>query len=153
MYFAVIPLIVWGVLAAFSGGAGVGIGYVWGKHSPDKPQPVVNNDGTVAVFPDPADCVVSYYDAVMKCNYGQYQYCVLEPISIEKFKEKANKRLEEMDKHGNKPVKLPIRGRSNFKVNKGSRSANVCAVSPWTHKEEAYLVIEQGQSWKIAKEK
>ena len=131
------------VLVAFCGGVGC---------SPDE-TPQVKKDGIVLVFSDPADCVASYYDAVMKCNYGQYQYCVLVPMPIEEFQEKANKRLKEMSKHGIKPVKLPVRGRSNFKVNKGSRSANVCAVSPWTHKEEAYLVIEQGQSWKIAKEK
>ena len=131
------------VLVAFCGGVGC---------SADEPSQV-NKDGIAVVFSEPMNCVDHYYDAVMKCNYGQYQYCVLVPMPIEEFQEKANKRSKEMSKHGIKPVVRPVRGRSDFKENKGSRSVNVKAVSPWTNKEETYLVTAQGQSWKIVKEK
>ena len=78
---------------------------------------------------------------------------MLDPISIEEFRGKVNKRLEEMRKHGIKQIERPVKGRTKFKEIKGIKSAQVKAMSPWTNKEETYLVIEQGQSWRMVEEK
>ena len=154
MNFAAIPLIVWGIVAAFGGVGLLGGGYIlWTNRPIDAPPPVIK-DGIAQEFSEPMDCVDYYYDAVMKCNHEQYQFCVLDPLSPDEFRKKVNKRLEEMRKHGIKQIERPVKGRSEkFKEIKGFKSVQVKAMSPWTHKEETYIVIEQGQSWRMVKEK
>lgn len=157
MHFAVIPLVVWAILAAFGAGGAIGLGggYVLWKNRPDNvPLPVTNKNGIAMEFGDAMDCVDYYYKAIMKCNHDQYQFCVLDPIPIEEFRERVSKRLEEVRKQGVKQYERPVKGRSaKFKEVKGIKGVHVKAISPWTNKEETYLVVEQAQSWRIVKEK
>lgn len=147
--------IVLGIVVVICSLALFAVGYYLGwKGSSTYVPPPVTKDGIAQEFSEPMDCVNYYYDAVMKCNHEQYQFCVLDPLSPEEFRKKVNKRLEEMRKHGIKQIERPVKGRSaKFKESKGSKSAQVKAMSPWTHKEETYIVIEQGQSWRMVKEK
>lgn len=145
----------WGILSAFGAGVCAGGGYILWKDRQDRPpiEGTVIINGRAEKFGDPMDCVGYYYKAVMECNHEQYQVCVYEPLSRVDFEKKANNRLEEMRKHGIRRTEMPVKGRSaKIRERKGFESVEVKAISPWTNKEETYLVIKQGQSWKIHKE-
>ena len=113
------------------------------------PPPKLDKDGIAHDFEDAVYCVYYYYKSIMERNHTQYQFCVVEPIDAKAFQKKIDKRLEEMRKDGIKQSEKPVRTRSEIKDN----SATVYAISPWTNKEVKYIVIKQGKSWKIKKEK
>lgn len=144
----------WGILSAFGAGVCACGGYILLKDRPpiEGPGPVSIN-GRAEKFGEAVACVDYYYKAVMECNHERYQVCVYEPLSRVDFEKKANNRLEEMRKHGIRRTEMPVKGRSaKIRERKGFESVEVKAISPWTNKEETYLVIKQGQSWKIYKE-
>ena len=157
MHFAVIPLIVWLLIAAFGGGAVLGGGAVavvmWKDRDKveivDKP----DKDGVIQAPSDPMTCVDLYYKAVLSQNHKQYQHCVMEPLGLDGFHEKVKMRISEMEKNGLKRVEQPVRGRTNYKEIKGVKGAVVFSISPWTGKEEKYNVVSQGQGWKIVEER
>jgi len=154
MCLSVIPLVVWLLVALFSGGAiGVGGTVLYLKWSDHKIVPTVDVDGVVRIFPDPMNCVDYYYKAVLDVNHAQYQFCVYDPNKIETFEKKAKELVAEMGKKGLKRVSAPVKGRTDYKEINGTKGAEVVSISPWSGKEERYIVVSQGQSWKIVKEK
>lgn len=110
-------------------------------------------DGVIQRFEDPMTCVDTYYQAVVKCDHRQYQFCVLKPLAVSNFLAKAGECSLMMKKNGFKRYREPVRGRTDFKDVQGARGADVFAISPWTREEMRYSVISQGQSWKIVEEK
>lgn len=109
--------------------------------------------GIVQRFEDPMTCVDMYYRSVVKCDHRQYQFCVMSPLTVSNFLAKAGECAKEMKKNGFKRYMEPVRGRTDFKMIKGIKGADVFAISPWTREEVRYSVIAQGQSWKIIEEK
>ena len=154
MQFAVIPLIVWALIAAFGGGAlvGGGIVAVWPRDPNTIEKDPIDENGIVQNTKDPMRCVDLYYKAVIDGNYSQYQFCVLEPMPIDQFNTRVKSRLEAMQKSGLIRVETPVKGRTEFKKVMGKRGTAVFAISPWTNKEESFVVVEEGQGWRIAKE-
>ena len=155
MNLAVIPLVVWWIASVLlAGGAGVAGHKMYVDWEKGKgPAPVVI-DGVCMVFDEPMRCVDKYYESVTTAKYEQYQYCVMEPMDIDEFNSKAGKLCDEMNKKGRKPELQPVRGRHKDPVKDGNYEGMiVVAVSPWSGKEEKYVVVKHGSSWKIVKEK
>ena len=155
MQLAVIPLIVWALIAAFGGGMAVGGGAVvfWKDRDKQALKPdAADENGLVQNAGDPMRCVDLYYNAVLDGNHKQYQFCTLEPMAMDRFPKMVNEHKEKMLKSGLDRVAQPVRGRTEIKKVKGSRGAVVFAISPWTNKEEKFEVVEVGQGWRIVKE-
>lgn len=159
MNFAVIPVVVWWIVSALvAGGAAGAFGhkmYVSWEEGKG-PTPVVdpNDSNTVIVFEEPMRCVDAYYRSITTANYKQYQFCVMKPVAIKEFESKTGKLLAEMKEKGRYPDVQPVRKRDKDTVKKGSyEGVKVVAISPWSSKEENYVVVKQGSSWKIVEEK
>lgn len=110
-------------------------------------------EGAIQKFEDPLTCVDAYYRAVVRRDHHQYQFCVMEPLSGSNFVAKVSGIVGEREKDGFKPIREPVRGRTDYKDFNGVKGVDVFAISPWTGKEARYTVLTQGQSWKIAEEK
>lgn len=146
---AVIPLVVWAIgLLLAGGGLGAGGTYAVIKWNETRIAPA--REG---VFSDPMQCVHEYYMAVCSANHRQYQYCVLEPLDKQAFEKNAVARKEKREESGIDICQVPVRGRSHILEKGGHKYAYVYAVSPLTGKEETYLVVEHGKSWRIVEEK
>jgi hypothetical protein len=146
--FSAIPLVIWFVITALAG-AGVGVGVVkWDDLIKEK---VVKVDGKAAVFKESMNCVLYYYKAIRDKDYKQYSYCVMDPLSKEKFYAKINKYKDKWD-NGVLRDPQPVKDRSKEKEKDGYRYVKVRAISPWSGKEVGYDVISQGNTWKIVTE-
>lgn len=159
MNLAVIPLVVWIIIAAL-GGAGVGAGTVkiiehWPKEGPTAVQAGdKNGKGNVEVIKDPMVCVDLYYRAVLDRNHEQYQFCVIKPLPVGVFNDKVDKRKAEMKEAGIVRNPQPVKGREG--ITKGwfskAEGTKVVAISPWNNEEREYKVVQYGQGWKIHEE-
>lgn len=159
MLLAVIPLVVWVIIVAL-GGAGLGGGTVvlvqkWpSKGSTEVQIGSTNTNGVVEVIKDPMVCVDLYYRSVLDRNHEQYQFCVLKPLPVDAFNEKAAKRKAAMESKGIRRISEPVRGRTDITKRGASKVEGtiVFAISPWNHEERKYKVVRYGQGWKIHEE-
>lgn len=163
MHFAVIPLVVWLVLAAL-GGAGVSGGGValhfrhyWSAKDQEKiKESHRNNAGVVDVIADPMICVDLYYHAVRDCDYKQYQFCVVKPISEKNFTTKARDCNNAKEKSGIGWTSQPVKGRTDVMkrrwIGAEAEGTVVVAISPWSGDETSFKVVRYGQGWRIYEE-